>query len=325
MTKILLICYTILSVASLLPAQNSEVRIEIDYDGNFMDTKFISRDSLILITGFQSTVSLLINTNNNSVSAIDPRIDFPGFNFMAVETQFYDDRILYTNGGPWGFTISLDNKDVQELDRFFMAPNDIVSVPNKDYFFGFHARESTLFPKPILIKYNYNGISIDTTHYFDFRLPNILSSFDEFNLVHIDDTFIFTNPLDNELLLFNINGEYLRTIPLKFEGWNTVKSDIKTAGDSPSMFRNFNTSEATFIRKIYKLNNNNDVLIQYYSTSNRLYNYCILEGVSYTRKACFDGDVSNKIIGAIANYLYYISYEDDKTYLVGKHISEFLD
>jgi len=62
MTKILLICYTILSVASLLPAQNSEVRIEIDYDGNFMDTKFISRDSLILITGFQSTVSLLINT-----------------------------------------------------------------------------------------------------------------------------------------------------------------------------------------------------------------------------------------------------------------------
>lgn len=325
MTKPLLICYTIVSVAFSLQAQNADVRIEIDYNGNFIDTKFISRDSLILITGFQSTVSLLINTNDKSVKAIDPRVDFPGFNFLAVETQFYKDRILYTNAGPWGFTINLQNKDVQELDRFFLAPPEILSIPNRDYFFGFQSREPTLFPDPILIKYNYNGIALDTTHYFDFRLPNILTTFDAFNLLFLEESFLFTNPLDNELLVFDINGSYLKTVKLEYERWNPINSDTRNVGDYPTMFKKFNDSKATFLRKIFKLNSNNDLLVQYSHQRSEQFTYCIFEGSSYRNKICFDLDITREIIGTINNQLFYIDHESDKTYLVGKDISTFID
>lgn len=325
MTKTLLICYTILSVAFSLQAQSTDFRIEIDYNGNSIDTKFISRDSLILITGFQSTVSLLINTNDKSVKAIDPRVDFPGFNFLAVEAQFYKDRILYTNAGPWGFTISLQNKDVKELDRFFLAPPEILSIPNRDYFFGFQSREPTLFPDPILVKYNYNGITLDTTHYYDFRLPNILTTFDAFNLLYLDNNFVFSNPLDNELLLFDTDGNYKKTIQLEYKRWNAVISDTKTIGDSPTMFKKFNDSNATFLRKLYKLNNSNDILVQYSHRKSKQYTYCIFEGSSYRNKICFDLDITREIIGTINNQLFYFEHENDKTYLVGKDISTFID
>lgn len=323
MFKLILISYTLISIASQLIAQESIIKYELGENLDLVGSFFVNTYSHILITQRQSTKSLLINRSTKSVSIIDPRSTFPGFNFSALQAQFYKDRILYTNAGPWGFTISLDNDDVRELNRFFLAPSKILTIPDQDYFFGFHAKESTLFPEPILIKYDYNGVAIDTTHYFNFRLPNILSRFDEFNLIYIHKNLLFSNPLDNELIIFDTLGNYLKRVKLIFKKFKTVNSDIKDSNDSFNMHKKFKAAEITFLRRLFKLNDDSDILVQYAITKEKEYAYCIFDGNNFDNKACFNSKVT--IIGAIDDILYYVSYEEDKTYLIGKHISTFMD
>lgn len=321
----ILLLFICLIISSNLFAQHSIIKYDLGDYIDILTVDFTHSDNLILITDSRNELALLIDTENKNITNIDPRESFPGFNFWPIQAQIYKDRILFTNSGPWGFTISLKNDDFKELDRFFLAPHNIVSLPDKDYFFGFHPQGGGYFPKPVLVKYDYNGIAIDTTHYFDFRLPNILTRIGPFNLLYQDDSMLFSNPIDNELLVFDNSGKYVKTIPLVFDKWNAILSDVKNADNFKSIHKKFQSANGTTLSKVLKLNGDNDILVHYLNSFDKLSKYCVLKGENYTLHGCFDGDSEKIIIGAKDDFLYYLEYEEDKTYLVGMHLSEFLN
>lgn len=315
---VLLVCFFLLSTINQISAQKTiEFNLGITSGNN--DFKLTVNDSLILAVDYSGADAFLIHIKNRSVDSINPKTSYPGFNYMPVSAQLYKNRILFVNGGPWGFTISMNNNDVQILDRFFYSPNPIIALEDKDYFLGFHA--GLKHNKPALVKYDYNGIVLDTTYYFDFRLHNILSRLGDYSFVNLGNKILFVNPLENIIYIFNLEGEFIKKSSLAFKKWRKIQSDVKNEDDMEGIFRKLQNS--TSLINAQKLNKENDIIVEYYDTNFKNYIHCIIKTEDFKTKVCFETDI--RIIGALNNYLFYLSEENDSTFIVGKHLSEFLN
>lgn len=319
MYKILLfICLFFFGIIDQISAQKTiKYNLGITSGNNYF--KLTTNDSLILAVDYSGADAYLIHIKNRTIDSINPKTSYPGFNYMPVSAQLYKNRILFVNGGPWGFTISMNNNDVQILDRFFYSPDPIISLEDKDYFLGFHA--GSKHNKPALVKYDYNGIVLDTTYYFDFRLHNILSRLGDYSFVNLGNIIVFVNPLENIIYIFNLDGKYIKKSSLTFKKWRKIQSDVNNEDDMEGIIRKLQNS--TSLINAQKLNKKNDIIVEYYYKNFKNFNHCINNTEDFITKVCFETDI--RIIGSLNNYLFYLSEDNDSTFIIGKHINEFLN
>jgi hypothetical protein len=160
---------------------------------------------------------LLLDADSGEVlTNIDARDSFPGFNWSPFSAKLLENEVFFINGAPFGVYISIENKVTHVADRYFKstAAFDFLSdsvyvgfytVPSGDHHIAMVDRDGNEVAPPFEVT--------------PLRFPNLAYRSENQSLVVFEGRIYLVPPYEQDVYVYNVNGELEQKIDLGIPGF----------------------------------------------------------------------------------------------------------